>query len=119
MATAADTKPRKKAAPKATATSATGSAPANVTSPTNLTGRVSQVIGAVVDVDADVQPVANRTRPANAAVTHRTLLQAQTACQSDRRHNQDVGCSHETDALARGRRLSRFLTSVRYAASAA
>ncbi|MFL6784801.1 MAG: F0F1 ATP synthase subunit beta [Sphingomicrobium sp.] len=47
MATAAETKPRSR---KATATSATGSGPANVTSPSNLVGRVSQVIGAVVDV---------------------------------------------------------------------
>ena len=30
-------------------------------------------LGAVVEVDADVQPVANKTRPANAAVPHRTL----------------------------------------------
>ena len=58
MATAADTKPRKKAAPKA-ATSATGSGPANVTSPSNLVGRVSQVIGAVVDVafEGDLPPI--------------------------------------------------------------
>src|SRR5215212_1241174 len=59
MATAAtDTKPRKKAAPRA-ATSATGSSPANVTSPSNLVGRVSQVIGAVVDVafEGDLPPI--------------------------------------------------------------
>jgi hypothetical protein len=30
-------------------------------------------LGAVVEVDADVQPVTNRTRPANAGVPHRTL----------------------------------------------
>jgi hypothetical protein len=30
-------------------------------------------LGAVVEVDEDVQPVANRTRPANAAVPDRTL----------------------------------------------
>lgn len=30
-------------------------------------------LGAVVEVDADVQPVTNSTRPANAAVPHRTL----------------------------------------------
>ena len=48
MATAAtDTKPRSR---KATATSATGSGPSNITSPSNLVGKVSQVIGAVVDV---------------------------------------------------------------------
>src|SRR5215210_1297909 len=46
MATAADTKPRKKAAPKATAAD-TPKAPAQTS---NLTGRVAQVIGAVVDV---------------------------------------------------------------------
>src|SRR6476661_10600166 len=46
MATAADTKPRKKAAPKAAAT-ATPKAPAKTT---NTTGRVAQVIGAVIDV---------------------------------------------------------------------
>ena len=40
-------------------------------------------LGAVVDVDADVQPVTNRTRPANAAVPHRMLGQAQMACQPD------------------------------------
>ena len=40
-------------------------------------------LGAVVEVDADVQPVTNRTRPANAAVPHRTLRQPQIACQSD------------------------------------
>src|SRR4051794_30861599 len=47
MATAApETKPRKKAAPK-TAATATPKAPAKTS---NITGRVSQVIGAVVDV---------------------------------------------------------------------
>src|SRR6476620_11323340 len=46
MATAADTKPRKKAAPKAAAP-ATPKAPARTS---NLTGRVAQVIGAVIDV---------------------------------------------------------------------
>ncbi|HZU50484.1 MAG TPA: F0F1 ATP synthase subunit beta [Sphingomicrobium sp.] len=56
MATAAETKPRSR---KATATSATGSGPANVTSPSNLTGRVSQVIGAVVDVafEGELPPI--------------------------------------------------------------
>jgi F-type H+-transporting ATPase subunit beta len=48
MATAADTKPKPRA--KKTVTSASGSGPANVTSPSNITGRISQVIGAVVDV---------------------------------------------------------------------
>src|SRR3954451_15817504 len=58
MATAADTKPRTRAK-KATATSATGSGPANITSPTNITGRVSQVIGAVVDVafEGELPPI--------------------------------------------------------------
>ena len=69
-------------------------------------------LGAVVEVDADVQPVTKRTRPANAAMPDRTPRQAQMACQSDRRHSQDVGCSRETDAPTRRRRLSRFLTSV-------
>src|SRR4051812_30495332 len=45
MATAAETKPRRKAAPKAAAE--TPKAPAKTS---NLTGRVAQVIGAVVDV---------------------------------------------------------------------
>src|SRR5918995_94365 len=50
MATAAPaTKPRKKAAPKATA-AATPKAPAQTS---NLTGRVAQVLGAVVDVQFD------------------------------------------------------------------
>jgi F-type H+-transporting ATPase subunit beta len=56
MATAAtDTKPRKKAAPKAAGT-ATPKASAKTT---NLTGRVSQVIGAVVDVafEGDLPPI--------------------------------------------------------------
>src|SRR5438105_10860522 len=58
MATAAtDMKPRKK--PAKAATSATGSGPANITSPSNLVGRVSQVIGAVVDVafEGDLPPI--------------------------------------------------------------
>src|SRR5881397_3908817 len=57
MATAADMKPRKK--PTKAATSATGSGPANITSPSNLVGRVSQVIGAVVDVafEGDLPPI--------------------------------------------------------------
>src|SRR5919112_6024457 len=56
MATAApETKPRKKAAPKATG-SATPKAPAKTS---NITGRVSQVIGAVVDVafEGDLPPI--------------------------------------------------------------
>ncbi|MEP7129661.1 MAG: F0F1 ATP synthase subunit beta [Sphingomicrobium sp.] len=59
MATAApDMKPRKKAATKA-AKSTTGSGPANAASPSNLTGRISQVIGAVVDVafEGDLPPI--------------------------------------------------------------
>jgi F-type H+/Na+-transporting ATPase subunit beta len=59
MATAADTKPRTRAK-KATATTATGAGgPSNVTSPSNLVGRVSQVIGAVVDVafEGDLPPI--------------------------------------------------------------
>jgi len=58
MATAAtDTKPKPRA--KKTATSATGSGPANVTSPSNLVGRIAQVIGAVVDVafEGDLPPI--------------------------------------------------------------
>src|SRR5678816_3594917 len=55
MATAAETKPRKKAATKA-------AAPAKPTAPattSNLTGQVSQVIGAVVDVafEGDLPPI--------------------------------------------------------------
>ncbi|MGN6059581.1 MAG: F0F1 ATP synthase subunit beta, partial [Sphingomicrobium sp.] len=59
MATAADTKPRTRAK-KETAQSATGAGgSANVTSPSNLVGRVSQVIGAVVDVafEGDLPPI--------------------------------------------------------------
>jgi F-type H+-transporting ATPase subunit beta len=56
MATAAETKPRSR---KATATSATGSGPSNATSPSNIVGRISQVIGAVVDVafEGDLPPI--------------------------------------------------------------
>jgi F-type H+-transporting ATPase subunit beta len=55
MATAAETKTRTR---KAAATSATGSGP-EVTSTSNLTGRVSQVIGAVVDVsfEGELPPI--------------------------------------------------------------
>jgi F-type H+-transporting ATPase subunit beta len=55
MATAAVNPTRNK---KAAATSATGSGPA-MTSPSNLTGRVSQVIGAVVDVafEGELPPI--------------------------------------------------------------
>src|SRR5215469_4254074 len=58
MATAAETKPRSRAR-KATATSVTGGAPANEMSPSNLVGRISQVIGAVVDVafEGDLPPI--------------------------------------------------------------
>src|SRR5690349_24351993 len=59
MATAADTKPRTRAK-KMTATTATGAGgPANVTSPSNLVGRISQVIGAVVDVafEGELPPI--------------------------------------------------------------
>src|SRR5881392_997568 len=56
MATAAETKPRKKAAPKAAATEtkATAAKPAS-----NVTGRVAQVIGAVVDVafEGELPPI--------------------------------------------------------------
>src|ERR1043165_1643221 len=54
MATAADTKPRRKAAPKAAAETPKASAQV-----TNLTGRVAQVIGAVVDVafEGDLPPI--------------------------------------------------------------
>jgi F-type H+-transporting ATPase subunit beta len=58
MATAADIKPkpRKKAAPKAAPVAATPKATAQVS---NITGRVSQVIGAVVDVafEGDLPPI--------------------------------------------------------------
>src|SRR5437588_12149727 len=55
MATAAETKPRKKPAPKAAAP-ATPKAAAQAT---NLVGRVSQVIGAVVDgaFEDDLPPI--------------------------------------------------------------
>src|SRR3954447_25264714 len=58
MATAAETKPRTRNK-KAAATSATGSGPSNVTSPSNLVGRASQVIGAVVDVafEGELPPI--------------------------------------------------------------
>ena len=39
-------------------------------------------LGAVVEVDADVQPVTKRMRPANAAIPGRTLCRWQTACHS-------------------------------------
>lgn len=55
-------------------------------------------LGAVVEVDADVQPVTKRTRPANAAVPHRTLRQAQTARQFADVTVRMLGCSRETDA---------------------
>src|SRR4029078_5959204 len=53
---AAETKPRKKAAPKA---AATGTPLASSATPTNLTGRVAQVIGALVDVafEGDLPPI--------------------------------------------------------------
>jgi len=58
MATAAETKTRSRSR-KETATSATGDGPANVKSPSNLVGRISQVIGAVVDVafEGDLPPI--------------------------------------------------------------
>jgi F-type H+/Na+-transporting ATPase subunit beta len=68
MATAAeDTQPRTRNR-KAAATSATGSGPANVTSPSNLVGRVSQVIGAVVDVafEGDLPPILTALETDNA-----------------------------------------------------
>src|ERR1043165_7673017 len=54
MATAADTKPRRKAAPKAAAETPKASAQV-----TNVVGRVAQVIGAVVDVafEGDLPPI--------------------------------------------------------------
>jgi F-type H+-transporting ATPase subunit beta len=57
MATAADTTPKARA--RTTATPATGSGPANVTSPSNLVGRIAQVIGAVVDVafEGELPPI--------------------------------------------------------------
>jgi len=59
MATAAETKPRTRAK-KETAQSATGAGgTANISSASNLVGRVSQVIGAVVDVafEGDLPPI--------------------------------------------------------------
>src|SRR5690348_1146801 len=59
MATAADTKPRTRAK-KMTATTATGAGGrSDVKSPSNLVGRVAQVIGAVVDVafEGDLPPI--------------------------------------------------------------
>src|SRR6476660_9132116 len=58
MATAAEPKPRTRAK-KTEATSATGSGPATSGGPSNVTGRVSQVIGAVVDVafEGDLPPI--------------------------------------------------------------
>ena len=58
MATAAETKPRSRAK-KAAATSSTGSGPAVAKTPSNLVGRVSQVIGAVVDVafEGELPPI--------------------------------------------------------------
>ena len=54
MATAAETKPRKKAAPKAAPAETKAAAPVS-----NLTGRVAQVIGAVVDVafEGELPPI--------------------------------------------------------------
>src|SRR6476646_5250911 len=56
MATAAETKPRKKAAPKKAAAAEKPKAPAQTS---NLVGRVAQVIGAVVDVafEGDLPPI--------------------------------------------------------------
>jgi hypothetical protein len=71
-------------------------------------------LGAVVEVDADVQPVTNRTRPANAAVHHRTLRQPQIACQPET--TALSGCARFARNLTRPtrrRRALRFLTSVR------
>src|SRR5438045_7899350 len=59
MATAADIKPRTRAK-KMTATTATGAGGrADVKSPSNLVGRIAQVIGAVVDVafEGDLPPI--------------------------------------------------------------
>ena len=52
-------------------------------------------LGAVVEVDAEVQPVTNRTRPANAAMADRTLRRRQIACQSDDVNSEDVGGARE------------------------
>ncbi|HZC38605.1 MAG TPA: F0F1 ATP synthase subunit beta [Sphingomicrobium sp.] len=59
MATAAASKPRKKAASKSATTATGAGGPSNITAPTNLVGRVSQVIGAVVDVafEGDLPPI--------------------------------------------------------------
>ncbi|HVL78615.1 MAG TPA: F0F1 ATP synthase subunit beta [Sphingomicrobium sp.] len=58
MATAAETKPRSRSR-KATAASSTGSGPAQAATTSNLVGRVSQVIGAVVDVafEGELPPI--------------------------------------------------------------
>jgi F-type H+-transporting ATPase subunit beta len=58
MATAAETKPRSRTR-KATATSAKGDAGATANSPSNIVGRISQIIGAVVDVafEGDLPPI--------------------------------------------------------------
>src|SRR3982751_3185678 len=58
MATAADTKPKPRNK-KVAATSSTSSGPATSGGPSNLVGRVSQVIGAVVDVafEGDLPPI--------------------------------------------------------------
>src|SRR4051794_20408889 len=55
MATAADAKPRKKAAPK----KAAAATPQPVHPTSNITGRVAQIIGAVVDVafEGDLPPI--------------------------------------------------------------
>src|SRR5437868_9604280 len=57
MATAAETKPRKKPAPKAAAPAT----PNALAQATNIVGRISQVIGAVVDVafEGDLPPILN------------------------------------------------------------
>jgi F-type H+/Na+-transporting ATPase subunit beta len=70
MATAADTKPRKKATPKAAATET--KAPAQTSS---LRGRVSQVIGAVVDVafEGDLPPILTALETDNQG--HRLVLE--------------------------------------------
>src|SRR5437763_8371007 len=63
MATAAETKPRKKPAPKAAAPMT----PKASAGATNVTGRISQVIGAVVDVafEGELPPVLTALEPDN------------------------------------------------------
>src|SRR5215207_1303950 len=59
MATAAETKPRKKAAPKVAAPATPKASAQKPAATSNLVGRVAQVIGAVVDVafEGELPPI--------------------------------------------------------------